>query len=99
MVKGKHFIDQQKNPHYFTLTYFPSLFSGTHKIFHLSLRHCCSWSLSLSLLFCGYIMGVDPLDSLLEDESIDSQFEIESTSSRVHQSQKEYQEENRERVK
>jgi hypothetical protein len=47
----------------------------------------------------NHIIGVDPLDSIVNDVALDTQFENGSTSRRVQQSQREIQVENREWVK
>jgi hypothetical protein len=46
----------------------------------------------------NHIIGVDPLDSIVNDVALDTQFENGSTSRRVQQSQREIQGENREWV-
>ena len=47
----------------------------------------------------NHIIGVDPLDSIVNDVALDTQFENGSTSRRVQQSQREIQGENKEWVK
>ena len=58
--------------------------------------------MDIILAFCiihNIIIGADPLDSIMNNELHDSPFANESTSTRVQQSQREVQEENRKWVK